>query len=62
MRIPVARFRVAVFRVAGYQDQCHDLAHVFVCGGDADIIAPHMTASAEAVPGLVLDDLAVALP
>jgi hypothetical protein len=51
-----------VFRVAGYQDQCHDLSHVFVCGGDADIIASHMTASAEAVPGLVLDDLAVALP
>ena len=49
-------------RVAGYQDQCHDRAHVFVCGGDADIIAPHMTTSADAAPGLMLDGLAVALP
>jgi len=48
--------------VARFQDQCHDRAHVYVCGGDADIIAPHMTASVDAIPGLVLDGLAVALP
>jgi type III pantothenate kinase len=48
--------------VVRFQDRCHDRAHVLVCGGDADIIAPHMTASAEVIPGLVLDGLAVALP
>jgi type III pantothenate kinase len=48
--------------VVRFQDQCDDRAHVYVCGGDADIITPHMTTSADAVPGLVFDGLAVALP
>lgn len=48
--------------VARFREQCDDPPHVFVCGGDADIIAPHLTTSAAVVPGLVLDGLAIALP
>lgn len=48
--------------VARFQQQCDHPPHVFVCGGDADIIAPHLTTSAVVVPGLVLDGLAIALP
>ena len=37
-------------------------ARIYVCGGDADIVAPFIDVPVEIRPELVLDGLALALP
>jgi type III pantothenate kinase len=45
-----------------FGSNCSELPHVFLSGGDANIIEPLIEAPVEVRPELVLDGLAVALP
>ena len=48
--------------VARFSAACTEIPRVYLCGGDVEVMAPLVDASAEIRPELVLDGLALALP